>query len=424
MSTALAIAGVTAVLRDLLNDMVINHEIAGISGNTVLVTALPPDRIAPNGAADPTQLNVFLRHVTPNLGWQNVNLPSRDAAGRSRLANPPLALDLHYLISAHGAAELHAEILLGYVMQLLHENPVISRDAIRAALANPSGLGTVLPAALQSLAGSGLEDQVEQLKITPEYLSTEDMSKFWTSTLAHYRPCAAYSVSVVLIQARNPARSPLPVLERRLPVEPSAVPAVPTIESITPLDGLPVATIGSRTKLEGHHLGQSTGRKVLLENDRFDVRHLVDAVDGVGGPERLEFVIPTGSAGALPAGVYRVSVLLPSGTRRESNRLALTLAPKITKLPDDPVPAPGDLAAFDVEFVPPLQQGQSARLIVGQIECAPNAFTVPIGKLRFAVPGARPGTYPVRLRIDGIESPIVEFVQGVPQFNDRRVVIA
>ena len=216
MSNALALAGVTAVLRDLLNDGIVNKNVAGVVGQTVTVTTLPPDRVAAEDGTEATQLNVFLRQVTPNLGWRNEGLPSRDAAGRTRLSNPPLALDLHYLITAYGAADLHAEIVLGYAMQLLHENPVLTRDAIRVALQRPPDDEATLPSALRALAGSGLQDQVEQLRITPEFLNTEELSKFWTAAQARYRSSAAYQVSVVLIQATDPTRSPLPVLARQV----------------------------------------------------------------------------------------------------------------------------------------------------------------------------------------------------------------
>ena len=58
-------------MRDLLNDGLINHNISGVLGSTVTVSALPPDRVvAPNGTEN-TQLNLFLHQVTPNLGWRN-----------------------------------------------------------------------------------------------------------------------------------------------------------------------------------------------------------------------------------------------------------------------------------------------------------------------------------------------------------------
>lgn len=211
MSTALAIAGVTAVFRDLLSDGFINHDATAVLGSTVTVSALPPDRVLSANGAEATQLNLFLYHVTPNRGWVNEGLPSRDNSGGQRLSNPPLALDLHYLLSAYGAAELHAEVVLGYAMQLLHENPVLDRRAIAIAL-NPSpDVGTTLPTALRALSECGLADQIEQIKFTPEYLGTEEMSKLWTALTSPYRPTVAYVASVVLIEATFPTRSGLPV---------------------------------------------------------------------------------------------------------------------------------------------------------------------------------------------------------------------
>ena len=67
MSNALAIASVTRLLRDLLNDAVVNGDIAAQLGTDVLVTSRPPDRIIEDiGDTQPTQLNVYLHRVTPN----------------------------------------------------------------------------------------------------------------------------------------------------------------------------------------------------------------------------------------------------------------------------------------------------------------------------------------------------------------------
>ena len=49
-------------------------------------------------------LNFFLYQVTPNLGWRNADLPSRENGG-SRTTYPPLALDLHYLLTAYGSQD-------------------------------------------------------------------------------------------------------------------------------------------------------------------------------------------------------------------------------------------------------------------------------------------------------------------------------
>jgi hypothetical protein len=191
MSSALAIAGVTAVLRDRLNDGMVDHDISAVTGSTVSVTTLAPDRVLQAEGVESSQLNVFLYQVTPNTGWSNVGLPSRDASGRRRLTNPPLALDLHYLISAYGSEPLHREILLGYAMQLMHEYPVLTREMIRTALDPSPDVGENLPASLRALAASGLADQIETLKITPQFLNSEELSKLWTATQSHFRPSAA-----------------------------------------------------------------------------------------------------------------------------------------------------------------------------------------------------------------------------------------
>lgn len=287
MSTALAIAGVTAVLRDLLNDGLINHNVSGLLGSTVTVSALPPDRVVPVNGTERTQLNLFLHQVTFNTGWRNHALPSRDGSGMQRLSNPPLALDLHYLLSAYSAEELGSEILLGYAMQLLYEVPVLDRRAITTALTPSPSVDTTLPPALRALAECGLADQLEQIKLVPDPLSSEEMSKLWTAVQSHYRPSAAYVATVVLIESSKPTRSTLPVLsrgpvdpvtkrDRGVAVQPDLLPPFPTIQTVAATNGQPAATVGAIVELTGHHL-DGTNRAVLLSNSRFDIEQALPA---------------------------------------------------------------------------------------------------------------------------------------------------
>src|SRR5688500_2501290 len=114
MSNALALAAVTAVLMDLLQNTLIDNDLSAGLGE-VKVTAMPPDRVIAGQNGNVTnQLNLFLYRVSPNQGWRNVGLPSRSSHSGERLSNPPLALDLHYLLTAYGRSDLDAEILLGY----------------------------------------------------------------------------------------------------------------------------------------------------------------------------------------------------------------------------------------------------------------------------------------------------------------------
>jgi hypothetical protein len=436
MSTALAIAGVTAVLRDLLNDGLINHNVSGVLGSTVTVSLLPPDRVVATGAAEASQLNLFLHQVTPNQGWRNERLPSLDGAGRQRLTNTPLALNLHYLLSAYSAGDLHAEILLGYAMQLLHETPVLTRGAIRTALSPSPPVGAALPPALRALADSGLEDQVEQIRITPEYLNTEEISKLWTATQSHYRPTAAYMASVVLIEATGPARSPLPVLsrgpvdpltsrDRGVVVQPSLLPPLPTLTAVVPPGKQPVARLGETIDLEGDNL-DGTGREAVLVNERLAIEEPIAAM-ATGGRTLIQFSIPVARAADFPVGVYRVGARLvrPGEAQvRTISPLGMTLAPEMTGLPLNVARDAAGTASFTVNFRPALRRGQQVALVLGQQEFAPEPFVAPVTALDFVIADAPVGSHLARLRIDGIDSPIIDRAADPPVFFNQRIVIA
>lgn len=435
MSTALALAGVTAVLRDRLNDGLVNHNVAGILGSTVTVSVLAPDRVVPADGTESSQLNLFLYQVMPNVSWRNQALPSHDAGGRQRLTNQPLALDLYYLISAYSGGDLHAEILLGYAMQLMHEFPIITREMIRTALTPSPDLGVVLPPALRALAECGLADQFELLRITPQTLNTEESSKLWSATQSSLRPTAAYQVSVVLIEATRPTLAPLPVLtrgevdplsgrERGVMVSPSLIPALPTLEAIVPSGAQPVARLGQSIVLRGHHLNGSN-REVRIGNPRYEVSEVL-AASGADLGSQMELLIPTGRADDFPVGVYEANARLirpGESVARNSNRLAFTLAPDITNLPQN-VARDGDGdAQVTIDFTPELRAGQRATLLVGQREVLPQSFTAPTASLDFLIEQAEVGQHLVRLRIDGIDSPIIDHSTTPPTFLDLRLTI-
>ncbi len=430
MSTALAIAGVTAVLQNLLSAGLVNNDATGVLGSSVTVSALPPDRVLSANGAEATQLNLFLYHVTPNRGWANEGLPSRDGAGLQRLSNPPLALDLHYLLSAYCAAELHAEVVLGYAMQLLHETPVLDRKRITTALNPPADGGSPLPATLRALSECGLAEQVEQIKFAPEYLGTEEMSKLWTAVQSHYRPTVAYVASVVLVESAFPTRSPLPVLsrgpvdqsgrERGAIVEPSLIAPFPTIQSVAPEDQQPAATVGSAVTLGGHHL-DGTNRVVLLANSSLEIEREVPVVDGTS-PSNLAFTVPD-----VPAAVYALAlqVVRPGDSEpRTSNRVALSIGPRITTpLPTTVTRDSEGRATITFTCSPEILPSQRASLVLGEVEILREAATETTSSARFVVESAPPGDHFVRLRVDGVESALVDRSVSPPRFFDHRVTI-
>jgi hypothetical protein len=423
MSSALAIASVTAVLRDLLNNGLIDHNLASSVGD-VEVSALPPDRIETGDSAEKSQLNLFLYQVTPNQGWRNVALPSRDARG-DRLTNPPLALDLHYMLTAYGAKAFHCEILLGYGMQLLHETPVLAREAIRRALAPPFPVnGDGLPAGLQALSASELAEQIEQIKITPLALTTEEISRLWTAFQAKYRPTAAYQVSVVLIESKRSTRSALPVRARTVNVVTFQQPVIARVLSQA-ADGAPI--VADQPILAGQNLvleGQSLRGEETLVN--------IGGIEVVPDDSKIEdsrilFKIPT----ALQAGVqgaqviHRVLMGSPPQPHAgvSSNIAALVLRPQIVSTV---VSAPGVLT---IGIAPPVGTAQRVVLMLNEFNPPPDrlaraySFTAeprpllsppgPSDSVSIAFADVEAGTYLVRVQVDGAESPVTADGSGL-----------
>jgi hypothetical protein len=200
MSTALALASVTALLKDLLENGLASAGVTTKIGGDATVSALPPDRVG-SGADEKAQLNVFLYHVTPHSKM-------RIESAKSGNGHRPLSLELHYLLTAYGAQDYQTEILLGHALQLLHESPVLERERIRSSLSALSHTRDrrVIPAPQAALAKSNLADQVDSITITPEFLSTEEISKLWSALQAKYRPSATYKVSAVFIDGVKPGK--------------------------------------------------------------------------------------------------------------------------------------------------------------------------------------------------------------------------
>jgi hypothetical protein len=320
MSSALGIAATAGVLQQLLQAGVGALNIGDVLGEAAIkVTCLSPERIDPE--ADASQLNLFLYQTTRNAGWANMDLPSRDSRGE-RVASPALSLDLHYLVTAYGAADFHAEVLLGAAMQLLHETPGLGREAIRSAL-KP---GVDKPQLPKQLALAGLADQLEQLRITPLNLSMDELSRLWSSIQLPMRPSAAYQVSVVLIEAGRSARSALPVRAPKLYVMPLRQPRIDRAEAA---DG-PGAPVLATTKV------RLTGAKLKAPALRVSANG-VDATAGLSLTEdsTLELTLQAAVAAGLRAGIVAIQVQQPQfmgdppveHQAIESNLAALVLSP-------------------------------------------------------------------------------------------------
>ena len=183
------------------------------------------------------------------------------------------------MLTALAGEELHAEILLGYAMQLFHETrDPAARDDPRGALDAAARRPTILPPGSDRvIRASELADQIELIKITPRTISMDDMSRMWTALQARYRTTVAYEVSVVLIERELPTRPSLPVLTRggladpatgRDPgvlLQPDVAETAPTLVSIEPADRQPVMRLGRELRLLGHGLDRGDARVRFAE---------------------------------------------------------------------------------------------------------------------------------------------------------------
>ncbi len=441
MSSPLAIGAVSAVLRNLLDDGLI--EAGAAMGSTVNVTAVAPDTINLENPDEPPRLNLFLHQVTPNSGWRNLGQPSRGATSGERLTNAPLALDLHYMLTAYGRADFHAEILLGYAMHLLHERPVLDRAAIRRAL-NPSPLDvSMLPPAFQALAASDLADQVELIKITPDAVSPDEMSKLWTAIQSHYRPSAAYQVSVVLIEGTRPGRSPLPVLYRGgLPdpatqrdpgvrVNPDLLPPLPTLFDAAPPLQQSGVRLGETVTVTGVRLAGSGHRGRLLHRLLTDPIEIPTAPPNAAGTQ-LTIVLPNDAAAQanFPAGLWQLTIrFTPSGeaTDRDTNAVPLVLAPAPVIAADPVLGLPAANATrggvpprvtVTLASRPQVRLEQRASLLLDDVEASAAPRAAAADPLVFIFPNTvAPGVHSVRLRVDGTDSVLLDRSGPVPRFD-------
>lgn len=387
MSNDLAIAAVTATVRDLIDAALPRRSPPPVGSATV--TTLRPDRLAelPGPA-----VNLFLYGVSPNTGRGLTDLPAHRPDGT--VAQPPLvALDLHYLVSAYGTDEhLDAQRLLARAMLALARDPVLSPRLVAAALAHQArgdGLGF--------LAEADLADQIEPVRLTPRMLTVDELARLWSVFgQAPYVLSVAYTASMVLLVADVDAAAALPVRETRFAVASGAPPRLAGLR--TDLGG-GVSRTGSLVALDGTGLSGGSARVQVGPA-------VLDPDPTAGG---LAFrVDPT-----VPAGVHAVRVRDRDGGL--TNALALTVVPTVST-------GTVDAASVTLPVVPAVRAGQRVTVVLSGLDGdPPPARTVrqppvPEGAAprdavvldRADVPAGR---WLVRVRVDGVES-VPDLVDG------------
>ncbi|EXU69380.1 hypothetical protein Z951_04155 [Streptomyces sp. PRh5] len=212
MSNGLAFATVTQALALLIaNNLRPEIDIA-VTVDTRRPPAEPP--------TEPT-INIFLYQVTPNASMRATDLPTRASDG-TLLKRPAAAMDLHYLISAYGEeSELVGQRLIGTVVRILHEIPMLPKDVIEEA------------ARRSYLTGSDLAETVQRVRFTPTQMDVDETSKLWGMLYqTPYVLSVCYQGSLVLIEGRErpvPAKPVERPTVRALPFGAPGAPEPPTL---------------------------------------------------------------------------------------------------------------------------------------------------------------------------------------------------
>ena len=422
MSNSLAIATVTAALRNLIQKGLDKDRFA-VSG--AKVSTRPPDEVETNKDL----LNLFLYQTVINGAWRNMDIPRRVKPGET--GQPPLALNLYYLLTAYGkdndSTEPVSHRLLGRAMRVLHDHPVLSSDEIKAALTN-----------------NDLSDQIEHVRITPQPISLDDMSKLWTTFQgAKYRISTAYQVAVVLIESQRASTTPLPVLrrgeeDRGVDAQANLASPFPTLTGIALPEEQkkqPNPMLGDTIILRGYQL-DGDSLTVRFSNPRLSAPIEIN-LPGITTSEETKVSVPLpdtpANRAAWVAGFYTASVVVtrnsdPVNKTRTTNELGFALAPHILT-PPGPAPKTKPAAGGDFTLTltcsPQVRPQQSVSLLFGAYEFLADAHLAKTDTLTFLISpltNSLKGDYFLRLRVDGIDSLLVKYDQTPLTFDDDQKV--
>lgn len=444
MGNYLTIASVTATLRYLFETQV-RPDVQDVK-----VTTLRPDTSIGNNTD--TRINIYLYQVTPNAAYRNMDLPTR-RGDSTLIQRPQAALDLHYMISFYGDDnDLISQRLLGSVVRTLHAYPILTRQRIRDAISN---LQQDTSVNLSYLSDSNLADDVELVKFSPLHLSLEELSKIWSVFYQiPYVLSVAYQGTVVLIDAEDTPQQALPVQSRVIRALPFRQ---PSIDQIVSKDGdalpiLPTSTIVikgrnltgeiTRVRIADSELTPLDASDTRLSVKLSDVPNLRAGIQGLQVLQQVALGIPAVPHPVIESNIAAFVVrptintasgqddivqnVQGSGTTPRSGTITIGITPAISRnqrvvLLLNEVSAtlgqPLDHTPFAYSFrAAPKQQTWQPVQSAGQPAGTPVEEVT--DHIVFAVAGLQPGTYLVRVQVDGAESMLpVDTNPKSPTFN-------
>jgi hypothetical protein len=187
----------------------------------------------------------------------------------------------------------------------------------------------------------------------------------------------------------------------------------------------------------GHHFGLEEGDMskvtltVRLSTPRLEKPQDLAVAAGDSTDQQIIVKIPSVPAN-FPAGFYTVSVLVtPNGKpdeTRTTNEWALLLAPQITSGMPQSVARSNIVdglgrATINLTCTPEVRPEQRVALALGDLGVPVEPHAAQTNALAFVAKKIGAGTFRVRLRVDGVDSHIVDFTDPKkPQFIESQKV--
>lgn len=409
MSNALSIAAVTTTLRFLLQQRF------DIEGGGTIVTTKPLDKARDSSISNGNQVNLFLYHTQIHPGWRNMDLPDQVKPGET--GQPLLPLNLYYLLTTFSQNDDYPDPtshrLLGLAMRVLHDHSVLTPADVKAALpANQD---------------YDLDQQIEQMRIVYQPLTVEESFNLWSNFQAPYRVSVAYEVAPVLIESGLTTKTPLPVIRRQTDnsgpiLRPDLLSFLPTLLTVQLPNQEASARLGDVLVLNGYNL-DAESLVILFTNNRREITvEITSQLERTATNIRVQ--LPDDGA-QFVAGFYTVAVIVTrTGEQtRTSNELPFSLAPRILEI----IPRRAERnvngeVMLTLVCSPQVQPEQRVALLLGDREIIAQPRTTVTDRLEFQIGGVTTGEYFVRLRIDGVDSLLVDRTVTPPAFDQNQKV--
>lgn len=138
-----------------------------------------------------TGISVWMYRITRN---EHVLNHPAERIGVNQVRRQPLPVNLHYLVTPMMSDPLDEQELLGRVLQVFNDHPVLSGADLAGAL-----------------AGS-----LSEFRISLETPTLEELTRVWEALQESYQASVSYQVQVVLIDSEEPPQVSPVVMQRQV----------------------------------------------------------------------------------------------------------------------------------------------------------------------------------------------------------------